>query len=118
MVAGGYGESVQPPIFLWEPNDLIVFESAEIAEQFVEGNTDGEIFDSEGRRLRFEAVGEDWRHPYVVLALHQEEDEPTRQAALRDVLSQALKEGKSEGLDGLLLEALVRRAVARFGFAR
>jgi hypothetical protein len=109
---------VRPPIFLWEPNDLIIFESAEIAEQFVEGDTGGEIFDSEGRRLRFEVVGTSWRHPYVVLALRQEEDEPRHQAVLAEVLRRALSGGDFDGLDHLRLEELVEKAVARFGFAR
>jgi hypothetical protein len=117
-VAGGYGELVRPPIFLWEPNDLMVFESAQTAERFVEGDTGGEIFDSEGRRLRFEVVGEQRRHPYVTLALREDEDEPTHQAALRELLGRALKETDPEEVSGLALEELVEKAVARFGFAR
>jgi hypothetical protein len=118
IVADGYGELVKPPIFLWEPNDLMVFESAQTIERFVEGETGGEIFDSEGRRLRFEVVGEQRRHPYVTLALREDEDEPTHQAVLREVLGQALKETDPEEVSGLALEALVEKAVAQFGLAR
>lgn len=70
---------MNPPIFLWQPDDLIVFESALIAERFVEGDTEGDLFDSEGRRLRFDVVEEVRKHPYVVLALRSGEDEPTHQ---------------------------------------
>jgi hypothetical protein len=109
---------LKPPIFLWEPNDLLVFDSAQVAEQFVEGNIEGDIFDSEGRRLRFDVVGEDWRHPYVVLVLRQVEEEPTHQAALTEVLRQALKGSDPQELNGLSLDELVGKAVARFGFIR
>ena len=117
MVAKGYGELVKPPIFIWEANDLMVFESAQTAERFVEGDTGGEIFDSEGRRLRFEVVGEQRSHPHVTLALREDENEPTHQGVLREVLGQALKETDPE-VSGLALEELVEKAVARFGFAR
>lgn len=109
---------MKPPIFLWQPDDLIVFESAQIAERFVEGDTEGHLFDSEGRRLRFNVVEEVRKHPYVVLALRQEEDEPTHQAVLMDALRQALRaSGDPDGLDHLSLEDLVDRTVVRFGFA-
>ncbi len=109
---------MKPPIFLWEPNDLTVFESTQTAERFVEGDTGGEIFDSEGRRLRFEVVGEQRRHPYVTLTLREDENEPTHQAVLREVLGQALRETDPEDVSGLALEELVEKAAARFGFAR
>lgn len=49
---------MKPPIFVWEDGDLAVFDSPEEAEAAVESpdveNEIYKVFDSEGRRLRFE----------------------------------------------------------------
>src|SRR5918995_77353 len=75
---------MRPPIFLWEPNDLLAFDSAERAEAFVEPPDvqAGVVFDADGRLLAFETDG---RRTF----LRERESEPRHEQELRDALAQA-----------------------------
>lgn len=83
---------MEPPIFVWEPNDLNSFASAEAAERYIEPYDvdELEVYDAVGRKLRFETRG-DWgfmKEPDVVLV--EVEKTPTHQERLRRVLVTAL----------------------------
>jgi hypothetical protein len=52
----GYGETVKPPILVWEGQDLMAFQSVERAEVWLETFDESlVIFDSEGLPLRLGA---------------------------------------------------------------
>jgi hypothetical protein len=105
---------VKPPIFVWEPNDLMAFKSPELAEQFIEELEDVEgcdVFDSEGRRLQFEVARKVREWPGYVLALSESPDPPDP-AALRQALTRALE--VSEAAEEMPLAELVEQAAEKF----
>lgn len=75
--------AMRPPIFVCEPNDLLVFESVESATSFTEPyDTDnGVVYDAEGRLLAFQTDGPGrlWEKRVV---LHERESEPTHETEL------------------------------------
>jgi hypothetical protein len=104
---------VKPPIFVWHPNNLDSFASAEAAERYIEPHDVDvyEVYDAEGRKLQLETRGE-WgfmKEPDV--ALVDAEQTPTHQEALRRVLVTALGTSISGAAP---LEVLVREAAQRF----
>jgi hypothetical protein len=120
---------MKPPIFLWEPNDLLVFNSAEAAEGWIEWQDvdEGTVYDSEGRLLqlflvedpRNEAIESSrfsWfriRHPPSV-KIRKMEDEPTHQAELREAILQAFAAINEPLSDGLDFDELCARASTAF----
>ena len=108
---------MEPPIFVWEPNDLSVFATVEAAQRYIEPyDTDVyEVYDADGRKLRFETRGTEgfMKEPDVVLV--EAEETPRHQEQLRGVLVSAL--GKSiSGSEPL--EVLVSEAALRFDTTR
>jgi hypothetical protein len=100
---------MRPPIFVWEPNDLLVFASVEAAERFVEPpDADaGVVYDAEGRLLAFET---DSRRT----SLLERESAPTHQGELRRAIAEALLAVGTEVDGSAPLEQLVAEALARF----
>lgn len=82
--------TVKPPIFLWEPNELLVWASVEAAESGIEPYdvNVGVVYDAEGRLLAFELDGRGrlWEKRVV---LRERESEPTHQKELRTAIVQA-----------------------------
>jgi hypothetical protein len=112
-VAAGYGEGVRPPIFVWEPNDLSVFATVDAAERYIEPyDVDVyEVYDAEGRKLRFETrVGERLMKEQDVVLVGAEQT-PTHQEQLRHALVTALGTSISGSEP---LEVLGREAALRF----
>jgi hypothetical protein len=100
---------MRPPIFLWEPNDLLVFDSVEKAEAFVEPPDvkAGIAYDAEGRLLAFEANGRR-------TLLREREREPTHGAELRSAITQASLAVGAQIDPSMPLPELVNAALARF----
>jgi sugar lactone lactonase YvrE len=94
---------------VWEPNDLLVFESVERAEAFTEPPDvhAGVAYDAEGRLLTFETDGRRTR-------LREREDEPTHEQELRDAIAQATLAAGSTLDASAPLEELVAAALVRF----
>jgi len=100
---------MRPPIFVWEPNDLLVFDSVDRAEAFTEPpDIDvGTAYDAEGRLLVFETDG---RRTF----LREREPEPTHEQELRNAIAQASLAVGLELDRSAPLEELVAAALARF----
>ena len=107
---------MRAPIFVWEPNDLIVFDSVERAEAWIEPYdvADRVVYDADGRLLAFalEGPGRVWERRVV---LHERESRPTHEGGLRTAIVQA-SEAAGRKLDpSASLEELVEEALMRFG---
>jgi hypothetical protein len=100
---------MEPPLFLWEPNDLLAFKSADALEAFVEPyDVDaGRAFDATGRLLSVTAVGNRTAvRAAEVVASHQDE--------LRVALVTALAPTQGERVRSASLEELARLAADRY----
>lgn len=100
---------MKPPLFVWEPNDLMAFESVEGLEAYVEPpDVDtGRAFDATGRLLSVTAEGtRTVVRDAEVVASHQDE--------LRTALVTALTEAEGDSVRSASLEELVALAAARF----
>jgi hypothetical protein len=100
---------VKPPLFIWEPNDLMAFESAEALEAFVEPpDVDaGRAFDATGRLLSVKAEG-------TRTIVRDAEAVVSHQDELRSALVTALTAKEGESVRPASLEELVALAAARF----
>jgi len=83
---------LEPPIFIWDPNDLSAFESAEAAGKYLEA-VDVETgvykaaYDAQGRLLKLLTVKND--RPLMggkVVRVEAAEEEPTHGADLDEIL--------------------------------
>ncbi|HEX4186899.1 MAG TPA: hypothetical protein VHY83_03275 [Solirubrobacteraceae bacterium] len=111
--------TIRPPIFIWEPNELLAFDSIHSAEGFVEpyDADDGTVYDAEGRLLRFETA-EGSRPWSAGVVLREQEATPTHQPELRQAIMRAAAAAGAP-LDGSApLAALVEQALSRFRAAR
>jgi hypothetical protein len=103
---------VEPPIFAWEPNDLSAFATVDAAQRYVEPyDVDVyEVYDAEGRKLRFETRGEERFMKQQDVVLVEVEETPTHRQRLRHILVTALGTSisGSEPLDVLVREAALR----------
>jgi hypothetical protein len=100
---------MEPPLFVWEPNDLIVFDSASALQAYVEvPDADvGVAYDAVGRLLRLRVEND-----RVVVAAA--EAVATHQADLSEALTEALQAvGRAVPSDAELSD-LVRLAHATF----
>jgi hypothetical protein len=116
MAKSGFDDGIEkgqglmrPPIFVWEPNDLMAFDSVEAAERFVEpfDADEGEVYDSDGRRLRFEVLGGD-------VFLVADEERASHQGDLRQALLQAFTAVGEPARADQSLNSLVAAASKRF----
>jgi hypothetical protein len=111
---------MDPPIFAWEPNDLVAFESVKAAERFLEPEHGevGTLWDSKGQRLRFRLHKPHWWSSTVgadAWPLEPVDEEPQPEA-LREALVTvlALVGGDEEQLTQLPMSSLVDKAGERF----
>jgi hypothetical protein len=83
---------MRPPIFYWEPNEMIVYDSVESATSSTEPYDvdEGTVYDADGRLLAFETdrPGRVWEKRVV---LRECESEPTHEPELRVAIMQALR---------------------------
>jgi hypothetical protein len=116
-------EGIDPPIFVAEGFDLVVFESVSAAEGHVESPDVDDLvtFDSQGRELRFLGKTEPkgrWIKGVAVgpVQLIASEEHPTHQEALRLLILSCLQEANErvDGADDLPLQDLVEVAQAKF----
>lgn len=100
---------MQPPLFVWEPNELLAFETVEALEGFIEPPDvdSGRAFDAEGRLLSVQAE----RGRTVV---REAESQPSHQDELRAALITALADAEGDGVRSAPLDELVALGVARF----
>jgi hypothetical protein len=100
---------MKPPLFIWEPNDLIAFGSVEALEAFVEPpDVDaGRAFDATGRLLSLTAEG-------MRTVVRDAEAVASHQDELRTALVTVLTEAEGERVRSASLEELVALAAARF----
>jgi hypothetical protein len=100
---------MKSPLFIWEPNDLIAFESVDALEAYVEPpDADaGRAFDATGRLLSVTAEG-------TRTIVREAEPTATHQDELRAALATALMEAEGESVRSASLEELVGLAAARF----
>jgi hypothetical protein len=100
---------MEPPLFVWEPNDLIAFESAAALEAYVEpADVDsGRAFDATGRLLSVTAEG-------TRTVVRDAEAEALHREELRTALVTALTESEGEQVRSATLEELVALAATRF----
>jgi hypothetical protein len=105
---------MRPPIFHWEPNELIAFDSVESAVSATEPYdvNDGVVYDADGRLLAFdlEGPGRRWEKDVV---LRECESEPTHAQDLRAVITQAADTVGTKLDQSASLEQLVRDALER-----
>ncbi len=94
---------------MWEPNELLVFDSVERAETWTEPpDVDaGVAYDAEGRLLGFQTDG----HRTF---LHEREPEPTHEQELRTAIVQASLAVGTKLDASAPTRQLVEEAVARF----
>jgi hypothetical protein len=118
--SGRIDPGMDPPIFAWEPNDLVAFESVKAAERFLEpehGDV-GTLWDSKGQQLRFRLHKPHWWSPTVGADAWPLEpvDEKPQPAALREALVTALVFDGEDGeqLTRLPMSSLVDKAAERF----
>jgi hypothetical protein len=100
---------IKTPILSFDGYDVMVFETVEAAERFVEPPDvdDGVTYDAEGRLLAFETDGRR-------TSLHERESEPTHERELRDAITRAMLAAGTEVDGSAPLERLVAEALARF----
>lgn len=120
---------MKPPIFVWEPNDMMAFESVRAVEGWVEWQDvdEGTVFDSEGRLLELYLVQDPrneanenrrfaWfriKHPPAV-RVRSLEDEPGHKEELRSALLEAFSAtGDAKAADARL-EELSSAAAEKF----
>jgi hypothetical protein len=102
---------MEPPLFIWEPNDLLVFGSRSALEAYVEvPDVDvGTAYDAAGRLLRIGVENDR-------VVVEDAEVVATHQSALADALRRALRAAGTEPpLDGSLPE-LARLACSTLGW--
>ena len=101
---------MEPPLFIWEPNDLLVFGSRSSLEDYVEvPDVDvGTAYDSEGRLLRLRVDNER-------IVVEDAEELAAHQAELTDALRQALRAIGTEPPPNALLRDLVRLTLVALG---
>lgn len=115
----------KPPIFIWEPGDLLAFGSLEDAEAYLEPadvrrSDFGVVLDSTGRRLRAGVVTRArrillcFRVRVDAVQLTMDEPEHARPEELREILVKYLQRCNHEGcidhvppLDSMSIEDLV-----------
>ena len=104
---------MKPPIFVWEPNDLLAFGSVEATEGWIEwqDHDEGKVFDCEGRLLELFLV-EDSPTPSV--RVRPLEEQPAHQDELRTALLEAFAAVGEPRLDSAGLEELSKDALAKF----
>ena len=106
---------MRPPIFVWQPNELLVFDSVEWAEQWTEPYDvdEGVVYDAEGRLLAFELEGPG-PVPEKRVVLHAREPDPTHEKELRTAIIQVSLAAGTKLDPSASLEQLIEPALARF----
>jgi hypothetical protein len=101
---------MEPPLFIWEPNNLEVFISRQSLEDYVEvpDVNAGTAYDSDGRLLRLRVENDR-------IVVEDAEPVATHQSDLADALRQALRATNADFAVDAPLRDLVRLALQRFG---
>jgi hypothetical protein len=122
---------MKPPIFVYEPRDLDVFDSVEAAEQYLEPidvqHNRFVAYDSESRLLALSVMTKPTRpnifdillyRPSVIehVVIKEAESEPSHQDQLRQILAAYLSifGENSDWLEGASLEELVDKSFERY----
>lgn len=106
---------MKPPIYVYEPNDLDVFESLELAERYIEAidvkNNEYEYFDSEGRKLEASVYLDD-RGIEMCRILDSEKYEPEPHRLKSLILDMLISLGYDKNIVGFwMLDQLVAESL-------